>query len=246
MFLLTNCYYVIIFTTNSPMKRTDLTTIKTTQLIIGSAACAATVLILGNSTVHAQGLLSDPGFESGTAVSSGIGGWNTFNGAVFSTAEALTGSYSMLDSGPGGYTVPGSVQFLASSPGSEYNLTGYGYITSALTGASAGFVQVTFYSGADGGGDNLGTVETTPGNALASNEITSTSPTGTWISLDTGTFEAPADTESIAVYTLVLDATPTSVYFDNLDLTSVPEPSSLALLSVGLGIPFYLRRRLKG
>jgi PEP-CTERM motif len=215
---------------------------KKAKLIIRGASCAVALLVFGNSTLQAQGLV-DAGFESGTPVPSGVGGWDTFNGAAFSTAEALSGSYSMLNSGPGGYTVPGAVQFLTSSAGSEYDLTGFGYTPTALTGASAGFLQVTFFSGVDGAGSNLGTVETSAGNALPSNEITSTSPTGSWISLNTGIFQAPAGTESLAVYTLVLDANATSVYFDNLNLTAVPEPSSLALLGAGLGIPFYLWRR---
>ena len=219
---------------------------KTTQLITGATACAAAVLVFGNSNIQAQNLLSDPNFSSGTPVPSGVGGWQTFNGAEFSTTDVMAGdNYSMLNSGPGGYTVPGSVQFLASSAGLEYSLTGYGFTPSALTGASAGFLQVTFFSGADGTGSNLGTVETSPGNALASNEITSSSPTDTWIPLNIATVEAPAGTQSIAVYTLVLDANATSVSFDSLDLTTVPEPSSLALLGAGLGVPFYLRRRFK-
>jgi PEP-CTERM motif len=218
---------------------------KTTQLIIGATACAAAVLVLGNSNAHAQNLLSDPGFESGTVVPNGSGGWDTFGDSSFSTVEAMTGVYSMFESGSGNYSVPGCVQFLASAPGLEYNLSGYGYITSALTGASEAEVQITFWSGADGTGNNLGTVETSPGNAFGSNPISSTSTMGTWIYLDTGTVEAPAGTESIAAYAIVLDANPSSAYFDNLDLTQVPEPSSLALLGAGLGIPFYLRRRFK-
>jgi hypothetical protein len=172
-----------------------------------------------------------------------VGGWQTFNGAAFSTALARTGTHSMLNSGPGGYSVPGAVQFLASSAGSEYDLTGYGYVSAEPTGASQGFLQITFFSGANGTGSNLGTVETSAGNALASNKITSTSPTDTWIPFDTGLAEAPAGTASVAVYTLVLDANATSVYFDDLSLVAVPEPSSLALLSAGLGIPFYFWRR---
>jgi hypothetical protein len=190
---------------------------KTTPLITGVTACAAAVLVFGNSNVQAQNLLSDPNFSSDTPVPSGVGGWHTFGDAEFSTTDVMAGdTFSMLDSGPGGFTVPGCNQFLPSSAGLEYSLTGYGFTSSALTGASAGFLQVAFFSGANGTGSNLGTVETSPGNALASNEITSSSPTDTWIPLDIATVEAPAGTASMAVYTLVLDANATSVSFDSL------------------------------
>jgi hypothetical protein len=216
---------------------------KTIMPMVKSAVCLSALVVVGNSTLQAQNLLTDPGFESGTEVPSGVGGWQTFNGAVFSTAVARTGTYSMLNGGPGGYTVPGAVEFLSSSAGLEYDLSGYGYVSSEPTGASQGFLQITFFSGANGTGSNLGTVETSAGNALASNKITSSSPTDSWISLDTGIAEAPVGTQSVGVYTLVLDANATSVYFDDLTLTAVPEPSSLALLTAGLGLPFYFWRR---
>jgi PEP-CTERM motif len=212
------------------------------KAITGAIAMAAALALTGSNAQ--ANLLSDPGFESGTPVPSGVGGWGIFNGAAFSTAQANTGIYSMLDSGPGGYTVPGSYQFLPSSAGLSYYLTGYGDATAPLTGASQGFLQITFFSGADGTGSNLGTVATSPGNAQPSNPITSTSPTGTWLPLNE-TVTAPAGTASIAVYTLVLDANATSVAFDDLNLVQVPEPSTPALLGMGLALPLYLIRRRK-
>jgi hypothetical protein len=203
------------------------------------------VFVLGNSTVQAQNLLSDPGFESGTAVPSAVGGWALSNGGgPFTTAQARTGSFSMEESGGGGFQVPLSFQALPSSAGLSYDLTGFGLITTApQAGANFGGVQITFFSGPNGTGTNLGTVQTTPGNALFSNEITSASPLNTWISLDTGIATAPAGTQSLEAFTIVVDANPTTAFFDDISLTQVPEPSTLALAGMALGIPFYFLRR---
>jgi len=211
---------------------------KKTKLTIGSAACAVAVLVLGNSTIQAQNLLVDPGFEShGTAV----GDWGTFNGAAFSTAQARTGNYSMADPGPAG-NYSGSFETFASAPGLKYDLTGYGFIPTALTGGD-GQLQITFWSGLNGSGANLGTVATSPGNAQVSNLINTSSPTGSWLFLDTGIAQAPAGTQSMQAFTLGAQPVGSAVYFDDLSLIQVPEPSVLALMGMGLGVPFYFLRR---
>ena len=194
--------------------------------VIGPDANPATVAAYGNvqivSPPTGPNLLADPVFASGTPVAGGIGGWTPFNGAAFSTNYTYgPTTYSMEDSGGGGYSVPGCYQIVAATPGTAYLLTGYGYIPTALTGASEGFLQATFY---DSSGDNLGTVQTSPGNALLSTPvINSTSPTGTWIEMSE-IVTAPANTATMEAFTLVLDANPTVVYFDELSLIQLPTP----------------------
>ena len=213
----------------------------------GGAICAAAVFALG--TIQAQNLLVDPGFESGTAVPSGIGGWAPVNGAAFSTTVARTGTESMFDNGPsGGFSVPLSFQFLPSSGGSQYDLSGFGLFTTVPAadpaGNSWGALQITFWSGPNGTGSNLGTVQTSPGNALLSNKIDSTSPANQWIALNTGLVTAPVGAQSVEAFTIVLNNLPVSAYFDDISLVQVvPEPSTLALAGMALGIPFYFIRR---
>jgi hypothetical protein len=201
------------------------------------------------ATSHAN-LLSDPGFESGTPVGSGVGGWGTFNGAAFSTTVAHSGTFSMADFAAN--NVPGSYQFLPATPGSEWDLTGFAFqtgVTNQSSGAVFGVIQLTFFSGPAGTGSNLGTVETSPGNALTSPQINSASPVNTWVSLDTGIATAPAGAQSIGAYTIFVNFTtlttqPQGAYFDDLVLTQVPEPSSLALLGLGFAAAgFGLRRQ---
>jgi hypothetical protein len=207
--------------------------------IVGVAVCV-TALCAGLSA-QAQNLLTDPGFESGGVASP----WNTFNGAAFSQNFAHSGTWSMEDNGAGGFGVPGSFQILPSAGGNAYDFTGFGLTpTTPGTGTTFGALQITFFSGANGTGSNLGTVETSPGNAQVSNQINANSPTGTWIALDTGTAIAPSGAQSLEVFTIVVDQNPANVYFDDLSLVQVPEPSTFALAGFGVvGLLAVLRRR---
>jgi hypothetical protein len=216
--------------------------------IVKGGACVALALTAGSSTLLAQNLLADPGFETQT-------GWGLFGNSSYSMNYAHTGSWSMENAGPGGFTVPGAYQTLPTAAGDEYDLTGYGLTPVAPgAGASFGILQITFFSGANGTGSNLGTIDvsnggtpTGAGNAQASNQINSSSPLGVWIPLDTGIAEAPAGAQSLQAFTLVVDQNPTTVYFDDVSLVQVPEPSSLALLSLGLlALPIQAWRRRNG
>lgn len=211
--------------------------------LIHALACLAAFSWSGIA-VQAQNLLIDPGFESGgsPAIVGGIGGWTPFYDAGFVTSPVLSGNYSMINVGAGGFTVPGAYQTLPAAPGLEYDLTGYGYAPFAPGPAMTyGILQITFYDGPGGTGNNLGSIDvsaggtvTGPGNAQVSGEINSSSPTGVWLPLDTGIAEAPPGAESLQAFTLVVDQNPAVVYFDNLSLVLVPEPSTLALIGTGV------------
>jgi hypothetical protein len=219
--------------------------------IAGTALGAlVAVLLLGAAPARALPLL-DPGFESGAVVAGGVGGWDVFGGAAFSNAQARTGSLSMLPAAGTGF-VPGSVQFLPAAPGSQWSLGGYGlHVGLPVQAPAFGVLQLTFWSGPAGAGTDLGTLETSPGVARTSAQITAGSPSGTWILLDTGPVTAPPGTQSIGAYTIFVNfsgnAAPAGVYFDDLTLTAVPEASTGALLAAGLlatSARSRLRRRL--
>lgn len=207
--------------------------------IVGVAVCA--VALSAGTSLHAQGLLTDAGFESG-----GVGSaWSGFNGGAFSQTVAHFGTWSFEDNGHGGFGVPGSFQTLAATAGFSYELTGFGYTPTTPGGGNTfGALQITFFSGANGTGSNLGTVQTSPGNALVSNPINASSATGVWTALDTGIATAPAGAQSMQVFTIVVDQNPADVFFDDLSLTQVPEPSAFALSGLAaLGLFTTLRRR---
>jgi hypothetical protein len=81
-------------------------------------------------------------------------------------------------------------------------------------------------------GGGVGGWNTTPGTATwGYNSVSAT---------------APAGTAYIEVYTMFMDNAQTAaenVYFDNMSLTVVPEPSSLALLGLGVMSTLIWRRR---
>jgi len=173
----------------------------------------------------------------------GSGGWSLFNGAAFSTDVAHTGTHSMKDFAQG--NVPGSFEQFPASPGQQFEVTGFGLTPALLAGNPAfGIVQLSYFDAAN---NNLGTVETGAGNAKTSAQITSASALNQWIALDTGIATAPPNTAFVQAFTLVVDfnsPTVEGVYFDDLTLTQVPEPTGLGILAVaGVGMLARSRRR---
>jgi hypothetical protein len=204
------------------------------------AAFAAAALLLTPTAAMAN-LLTDPGFESGTPVPSGVGGWEPFNGAEFSTEQAFNGAYSMKLIANN--SVPGAFQTLPATPGEAFTLTGYALAPVALAGPEPAFggIQVSFF---DAGGNDLGTVET-PGAAAADfrgvNDPAGDFVTGEWEFLSV-TATAPAGAVKIQAFPIYIDfsGNEQGIYVD--DMTLVPEPASLTLLGA-CGLALFFRRR---
>jgi len=205
---------------------------------------------LAISATSKANLLVDPGSEGmvTSPTANGVNGWTFFNGAGFlTTGLAHSGTNVNNLSGPGGFTVPGAFQTFPASAGQVYTMTAFALQTAvpAAVPNTWGALQITYFAGPNGTSNNLGTVETSPGNAKVGNHIDSTSPALVYIPLSV-TATAPAGTQSIQVFDLVLDQTPTTVYFDDQTLTLVPEPSTVAMALTGLLslVAFAKRRRV--
>jgi hypothetical protein len=205
------------------------------------------------SSVQAQNLLADPGFEQGLTAPNpnptGVAGWANFGGATFLTTPLAHSGSSVLDTpnSGGGYSVPGTYQVFAATTGQQFTLSGWVYTPNTLVANDNDFAifQLSFFTGAPpnnyaGGtgsgpavGVNIGDPAGGGGVAL---------PKGVWTYASI-TATAPATTASVGAYILDINADPNAdFYFDDMSLTAsaVPEPatwawagsSSLLLLSL--------------
>lgn len=213
-------------------------------LFVGSLSAA---ICLTSTFSASANLLLSPGFETTT-------GWTTFNGANnASTGSVLSGSKSgRVAASASSNVTAGIYQTITNlTAGMAFDLTGFADCTNHIVSGRAGIQGVFF----DSTGVNLGTVETSPGVAkfsttqIDSNTVPNVAnipdnPSG-WVALDTGVFTAPANTAYMQVFVIGINlaGATSSVWFDNLDLEAVPEPSTIALGLMGIGLPLLAMRR---
>ena len=218
------------------------------KIIGGSSIAIVAAVAFSASTTQAQlvdGSFENP-FQSLTAaitLATVNEGWDVnFGGATASQSSAYAedGSYSLLTYNAIGnnWNPVGTYQVVSGiSVGSQYTLSVYAMAPTALTGnyGTPIDVQLQFFN------SSLVNITTTETGWSTLGAL------GSWKQYSV-TATAPAGAVYAAPYLMFMDNGQTAqdnVYFDNATLTVVPEPSTLALLSLGLAVPFYFIRRRK-
>jgi hypothetical protein len=216
--------------------------------IFRSIIAAAMVFTVSATTTQALNILSDPGFEAGSPPADGntFDGWSIWSSVfTFSQDYARSGLWSMkCAAGPDPFFFGGCLEFTAAVPGTSYNLSGWGFSPTPLTSFGRGLLEITFL---DSSFISVGTVETGPPNPpysvfQDSPAIDGSMPADTWTPLSE-TATAPAN--AAYAWVGILASTypePDAIYFDDLSLSPIPEPSSLVILGLG-ALAFVVSRR---
>jgi hypothetical protein len=241
--------------------------------IIGSSIAIAAALTFSASTTQAQNLLVNPGFDASGAGNftanpitiAGINqGWATFgnvgqNDMSSSPDSPISTPYALLEvngvgsswSPQGAYQITdGIAEGGAIIPGDTYTYSIWAITDTGTTwGPTPVDLQLSF-NDVTGIGGTVTPIGLSPNNGSFNYGTSVANTANGWVEYSVSAV-APAGAAYAMVYAMFMDygqVTPENMYFDSaslLDVTPIPEPSTLALLSLGLAVPFYFIRRRK-
>jgi hypothetical protein len=207
---------------------------------VGSMTCLAAAIAFATATAQAQNLLVDPSFEAATfgqpnpiPVPGGVGGgWAAFQGNL-TVAAAHTGvqSATLWDNS---WNPSGVYQIVNATAGLNYGASAWFENLGAASGWGTPYLLNLEFHDALGG--QVGTTVSTG--------WLSDLPLGAWQQLSAAGV-APAGTAYAYVYFMAMNSVPTGAafYVDDASLTVIPEPSSFALVGLGLMSGLIWRRR---
>jgi hypothetical protein len=220
---------------------------KTVKHIIYASVAVATAVVLSLS-VRAQdppNLLVDGNFQAEGAANafdqpnpiplpSGIsGGWAGWTCNLTSTYAPPSSGYSVYV-WENTWDPEGVYQILPATAGYTYTLSALALDTKTPDWTTPVILQLNFY-------DPTGTDEL----ASTGNWEAGPSQVNTWQQVGATTATAPAGTALVEAYVMYMDSDSGAqgMYFGNVSLTAVPEPSTIALVACGLLGMLVIRRR---
>ena len=214
------------------------------KYIIYGAVAVATAVVLGQS-VQAQNLLVDGNFQAEGAANAfdqpnpipipgGIGhGWAGWT-CNLTSVYAPPGSGFSVFVWENTWSPEGVYQILPATAAYTYTLSAWAMDTKTPDWATPVILQLNFYNPT--GTTELGSY----GNWEAG-----PSQVNTWQQLPATTATAPAGTGLVEAYVMYMDSDSGAqgMYFGNVSLTAVPEPSTITLVACGLLGALVIRRR---
>jgi hypothetical protein len=213
---------------------------KATIRTLGSMTCMAAAIAFTAATAQAQNLLVDPSFEAAAfgqpnpiPVPGGAGGgWAAFQGNLtIAAAHSGLQSATLWDNS---WNPSGVYQIVSATAGLNYAASAwFDNLGAASDWGTPYLINLEFH---DALGVQVGTTVSTGWMADA--------PVGVWKELSAQGV-APAGTSYAYVYMMAMNSVVNGAtfYVDDASLTVIPEPSTFALLGLGLMGGLLLRRR---
>jgi hypothetical protein len=191
-------------------------------------AAGLAVILLAAPQASAQ--LLNPGFETDALMDQEplpfVTDWQIFGGGEKYTASApthpvRTGVGSLQLVGLGGFGVPLALQTFPAEPGQVWDLQAYIRVEEALTAGTRALVKIVFRDldlavDLQPAAVNIG-VPDPDGNfpgVIPDPQVTSATTLGEW-HLSRAQGVAPAETDQVSLFALLVDETPGTVYFDD-------------------------------
>lgn len=203
------------------------------KMVIVVSAAAVTVGLA--APAHAGTVvLTNGGFETGDFT-----GWGVWNSGVPNDSIAVVsaptqdGNYALKQSGSGTSTV-GQMLVTGLTEGEQFDWSAWCSLGTPLTGDNWGGVACWWQADVGSG----------PEGYTQALKLDSTTPTNEWKQVNWSMITPAGMTCFKVEMAAVLNGGGGTVYFDNISISQVPEPSTLMLLGCGLsGILCYAWRK---